>query len=264
MLGRLTVACICLLVLAHPALADACTLVMELETGSVLKREGDCERRNSPASTFKVPLSLMGYDSGILKDEDEPAWPYRAEYKAWNEAWRKTITPRPWLRDSVVWYSQALTRELGMERFRRYVDAFQYGNRDVSGDRGKGNGLTHAWLSSSLRISPVEQIGFLRKLLKSELPVSGRAHDMTLAIMPAFPLSDGWAAYGKTGSGFQPSQDGSPDRARQFGWFIGWARKGERTILFVRLLRDERKEASVGSFRARDSLLAELPAIIAD
>jgi beta-lactamase class D len=264
MLGRLIFACSCLILLAHPAWADACTLVTELGTGRVLKREGDCERRNSPASTFKVPLSLMGYDAGILKTEDEPAWPYKPEYKAWNEAWRKTITPRPWLRDSVVWYSQVLTREMGMERFRRYVDAFQYGNRDISGDRGKANGLTHSWLSSSLQISPVEQLGFLTKLLNRELPVSAKAHEMTLAIMPTFPLPDGWTAYGKTGSGFQPSRNGSPNRERQFGWFVGWAQKGERRIIFTRLIRDERKESSVASFRARDSLLAELPALIGD
>jgi beta-lactamase class D len=268
-LVRLILPVLCLFVLANPARADACTLLAEAETGRLLKQEGDCERRSSPASTFKIPLSLMGYDSGILVDENSPAWPYRAEYRAWNEAWKTTVTPRPWLRDSVVWYSQALTRALGAERFRRYVDGFGYGNRDLSGDRRKGdgltgNGLTHAWLSSSLQISPLEQVDFLRRLLKRELPVSARAHAITLAIMPAFPLPDGWTAYGKTGAGYQPSADGSPDRDRQFGWFVGWARKGERTILFARLMRDERKEPSVASFRARDSLLAGLPAMLAD
>lgn len=264
MLARLLLACSGLLALAGAAQADTCTLVTELETGRVLKREGDCERRSSPASTFKVPLSLMGVDAGILKGEDEPAWPYKPEYKAWREAWRTTITPRPWLRESVVWYSQVLTRTMGMERFRRYVDAFQYGNRDISGDKGKANGLTHSWLGFSLQISPVEQIGFLTKLLKRELPVSAKAHDMTLAIMPTFPLSDGWTAYGKTGTGFQLLRDGTFDRSRQFGWFVGWAQKGDRRILFARLIRDERKENSVASFRARDSLLADLPALIAD
>jgi len=261
---RLLLACGCLLLLASAARADSCTLVTEFETGRVLKRDGDCERRNSPASTFKVPLSVMGYDAGILTDEDEPAWPYKPEYKAWNEAWRKTITPRPWLRDSVVWYSQALTREMGLERFRRYVDAFQYGNRDIGGDKAKGNGLTHAWLSSSLQISPVEQIGFLSKLLRRELPVSAKAQEMTVAIMPTFPLPDGWVAYAKTGSGFQPGANGTPNRDRQFGWFVGWAQKGERKILFTRLIRDECKESSVASFRARDSLLADLPALLAN
>jgi beta-lactamase class D len=254
----------CLLALALPARADTCTLLADLDSGRVLKREGDCERRSSPASTFKIPLSLMGYDAGILQDETRPAWPYRPEYRAWNEAWKTTVTPRPWLRDSVVWYSQVLTRALGPERFRQYVDGFAYGNRDLAGDPGKGNGLTHAWLSSSLQVSPVEQVAFLRRMLKRELPVSAHATAMTLAIMPTFPLAGGWTAYGKTGTGYPPAPDGRPDRSRQFGWFVGWAEKGDRRVLFARLIRDERKETSVASFRARDGLLAALPALLAD
>jgi beta-lactamase class D len=251
------------LLMGGQAVADTCTLVTEFDTDRILKREGDCERRSSPASTFKIPLSVMGYDAGVLTGEDSPAWPYRPEYKSWNEAWKKTTTPGSWLKDSVLWYSLVLTGELGAERFSRYVDAFNYGNRDVSGDKGKANGLTRSWLSaSSLQISPIGQIAFLNKLLKRQLPVSAKAHDMTLAIMPAFPLPDGWTAYGKTGTGFQKTRDDTFDRNRQFGWFVGWAQKGERKVLFARLIRDERKENSVASFRARDGILAELPALL--
>ncbi len=258
----LILSCIVLLVGGH-AFADTCTIVTELDTGRVLKREGDCERRSNPASTFKVPLAVMGYDAGILTGEDKPAVPYKPEYKSWNEAWKKTTTPRSWLKVSVLWYSLVVTGELGTPRFKRYVDAFDYGNRDVSGDKGKNNGLTRSWLSaSSLQISPVEQIAFLTRLLKRELPVSKKAHDTTLAIMPTFPLPDGWTAYGKTGTGFQPTRNGAFDRNRQFGWFVGWAQKGERKVLFARLIRDERKESGVASFRARDGLLAELPALL--
>lgn len=259
---RLILLC-ALLVVSGRALADTCTLVTEFGSGRILKRDGDCERRSSPASTFKVPLSVMGYDAGILTSGDEPAWPYKPEYKTWNEAWKKTTTPRSWLKDSVLWYSHVLTNELGAKRFAGYVDQFAYGNRDASGDKGKNNGLTRAWLSaSSLQISPVEQIAFLNKLLKRELPVSREAQDQAMAIMPAFPLTDGWTAYGKTGTGFQPTRSGSFDRSRQFGWFVGWAQKGERKVLFARLIRDERKETGIASFRARDGLLAELPALL--
>ena len=260
---RIAAAILWSVLVCGPAWANTCTLIVDVETGRVIKREGPCDERSSPASTFKVPLSLMGYDAGILTSEDAPAWPYRPEYKAWNDAWKKTTTPRPWLRDSVVWYSQALTRTMGPERFKGYVNAFGYGNRDLSGDRGKGNGLTNAWLSSSLQISPVEQVAFLRKLLKRELPISAHARGMTMAIMPTFS-SEGWAVRGKTGSGFQPGRDSRPDRSRQFGWFVGWAERGNRTVLFARLIRDERKENSVASFRARDSLLADLPALLSD
>lgn len=246
------------------AWADGCTLAAEAETGRIVRQDGNCESRSSPASTFKIALSLMGYDSGILRDPENPSWPYQAEYKARYEIWKKPIAPRPWLRDSVVWYSQVLTREMGAERFRRYVGAFGYGNRDLSGDTGKNNGLTNAWLSSSLQISPAEQIAFLHRIQRRELPISARSYDMTAAIMPVFPLPGGWTVYGKTGTGFQASQGGRPDRSRQFGWFVGWARRGERTILFARLIRDERKETSPAGFRARGSLLAELPTLLAD
>jgi beta-lactamase class D len=153
---------------------------------------------------------------------------------------------------------------MGAERFRRYVDSFAYGNRDLEGDAGKSNGLKHAWLSSSLQISPVEQVAFLSRMLRRELPVSAQAHEKTLAIMPSFAVAGGWTAYGKTGAGFQESPNGAIDRSRQFGWFVGWAEKDDRRVLFARLIRDDRKETSVASFRARDSLLADLPAFMRD
>ena len=39
------------------------------ENDKILKIEGDCSKRYAPESTFKIPLSLMGFDSGILKSE---------------------------------------------------------------------------------------------------------------------------------------------------------------------------------------------------
>ncbi|WP_395665412.1 penicillin-binding transpeptidase domain-containing protein [Methylocella sp.] len=61
---------------------------------------------------------------------------YRAEYAATRESWRADVDPTSWLANSVVWYSQKLTRALGMETFQRYVDAFDYGDRNLSGDPG--------------------------------------------------------------------------------------------------------------------------------
>ena len=168
-------------------------------------RVGDrCDERLTRASTFKIPLSLIGFDSGILRDASHPAWPYSDEYKTWNDDWKRTTTPRTWLRDSVVWYSQVLTRTLGEAKFQQYLDKLVYGNRDVSG------GLTTAWLASSLRISAVEQTEFVRRMIRRELPVSSSAIDRTMAIMPV-ASSGGWRISGKTGTGFQRRPDGAND-----------------------------------------------------
>ena len=122
--------------------------------GQTLSSEGDCSSQLPPASTFKIPLALMGYDSGFLVDEEHPALPFKPGYDDWLPAWRETTTPRRWETYSVVWFSQQITEWLGMDRFQQYVDRFDYGNRDLSGNPGKHDGLTQAWLSSSLAISP--------------------------------------------------------------------------------------------------------------
>ncbi|HXP96831.1 MAG TPA: class D beta-lactamase [Telmatospirillum sp.] len=241
----------------------ACTLLVEAASGKVLERQGSqCETRNSPASTFKIALAVMGYDAGLLHDAHTPAWPYQDDYEAWMESWKNTIDPTSWLRESVVWYSREITRRLGSDRFQQYVDRLDYGNRDLSGDPGRNNGLANAWLSSSLAISPAEEITFLRNLLTDQLPVSNLALARTISILPRFPLPNGWTAHGKTGTGFQPGTDGQPDRDRQFGWFVGWAQKGERRVAFARLIKDERKIQTPAGWRARDGLLGDLPPLL--
>ncbi|GAA5252031.1 hypothetical protein KNCP2_03190 [Candidatus Rickettsia kedanie] len=94
-----------------------------------------------------------------------------------------------------------------MEKFRDYVTKFDYGNHDILGDKGKNNGLTNAWLSSSLEISPEEQLTFLQKLEDNKLPVSVQAQEMTKNILFIEDFVDGWKLYGKTGSGNKLSRD---------------------------------------------------------
>ena len=242
--------------------ATTCTLVIDAATNATLIRVGDrCDERLTPASTFKIPLSLIGFDSGILVDANRPAWPYKQEYQAWNDAWKQTTTPQTWLRDSVVWYSQVLTRTLGAARFQEYIDKLAYANRDLSGEPGRNDGLTTAWLSSSLRISATEQVEFVRRMIRRQLPVSRAAIDRTMALMPV-AVTGGWRVSGKTGTGFVRRADGTNDPDRQVGWFVGWATREGRTVVFARLLEDEWPERVNAGLRARDALLGDWAALM--
>ena len=252
-------------VAAVASAADAkalCTAFAEGEGGEVLMREGDCETRVFAASTFKIPISLMGYDSGFLTDEHEPALPFKKGYPDWIPAWRKTTDPTSWMKNSVVWYSQQITLHLGEERFRNYVRAFGYGNEDVSGDPGKNNGLTRSWLSSSLRISPLEQLEFLGRLVNRQLPVTDNAYEMTSRITALGSSPNGWEIHGKTGAGAPRNADGSLAGNRAYGWFVGWAKKNGRTITFARLIQNEKKESVSPGIRAREAMMKELPALL--
>lgn len=239
-----------------------CTLLVEAQTGRTIKSDGDCASRTTPASSFKLALAVMGYDSGILKDVHTPAWPFKPGYLASHSEWKQMTDPTSWLQNSVVWYSQVLTTQLGMHHFRAYVEKFDYGNKDVSGNPGKNDGLTKAWLSSSLQISPAEEVVFVRKMLSGDLPVSKTAISATIAIVPAWTLADGTVVHGKTGTGIPRAADGSLDAPHGVGWFVGWADKGDKRYVFARLIRQD--SLAGAGFVARDSLKADLPALLAN
>lgn len=253
------------ILLAGPAAAESrivCTLIEEApapdtESPRTLVSDGDCDARYSPASTFKIAIALMGYDAGILTSPSDPVMPFRKGYVDWREAWKQPSDPARWMRESVVWYSQQVTARLGIESFRHYVDAFDYGNRDTSGKQGEANGLTSAWLSSSLAISPTEQVAFLKKMLGGKLPVSEAAVENTAAITDYGVRPGGWHVHGKTGSGLPKDANGSLMWGQPFGWFVGWAERDGRTVVFARLVQESEKPEKPAGPKTRDGLFAE-------
>ncbi len=242
------------LLLNNSVLADSKCFVA-VEDDHVLKQEGDCNKRHSPYSTFKIALSLMGYDSAILIDENNPKLEFKEEYSkslstVLNQ-WKQPQNPKLWIKNSAVWYSIIITKQLGVEKFRDYVMKFNYGNQDISGDKGKNNALTHSWLSSSLQISPNEQITFLKKLLADKLPVSKEAHKMTKNILYVDELKDDWKLYAKTGSG------------ATIGWYVGWTTNSNRTIIFAYYIEDDYKiDTSPISKRAKQQAREKLIELI--
>jgi beta-lactamase class D len=244
--------------------ATLCTLVADGHTGKILVEQGsDCDTPTTPASTFKVPLAVMGFDSGLLGDALNPALPFVEGYADWGgEDWRQTTDPTRWMDHSVVWYSQAIARSLGTEELALYALAFDYGNADFSGDPGADNGLERSWISSSLKITPRQQLVFMSRLVGRQLPVTQSAMQTTLSIMQRRE-AEGWQIIGKTGSAYPRKADGNFNRARGWGWYVGAASTGDRTLVFVRLIQDESRQSVSGGLRARDAFLAEWPALIA-
>lgn len=237
-----------------------CTVILDQRTGAVIHRNGTCDERFTPMSTFKVPLALMGFDAGILKDAHTPRWDYDPKFDAPKRA-RKSVDPTVWEDESILWYSQALTGRLGGKVFDRYVDDFRYGNADTAGNAGKGDGLTQSWLSSSLTISADEQAAFIRRILAHDVPVSRNAVDLAVSIIPVFDAGD-WKVHGKTGSGWLRRKNGKLDYTRPIVWFVGWAEKDGRGIAFARLRIGAKKATEPSGLALRAIFLKELPALM--
>lgn len=226
--------------------AEECTLILDAQTGRTIIERGSCSSRYTPSSTFKVALAVMGYDSGILEDSHTPRWNWQLGMRALSRD-KRPVDPTIWQDNSVLWYSREITRLLGEDRFSSYVTQFGYGNMDVSGDRGAGNGLSNAWITSSLQISPREQTAFIRRLLAHNLSVSDAAYAQAMSIVPTFSTKSGWHGHGKTGSGWLRSSNGKPIKNKPVGWYVGWAERQGHIVVFARV--------GVGNIDGRQGLI---------
>jgi beta-lactamase class D len=218
-----------------PVLASNSAFIA-IDDKSVIKEVGSVNARHAPFSTFKVALSLMGFDSGFLTSKDAPKFAFKKEYEEkfpewYNPAvgikyhWDQDHTPATFMKNSVLWYSHRITEHLGKEKFAEYVRKFKYGNQDVSGTPRKDDSLYMSWLGSSLQISPQEQVEFLKKLFADDAIASKEAKELTRSVMDREEVWSGWKLYGKTGGG----------NGRN-GWFVGWIEKGNERIIFAQYL----------------------------
>ncbi len=209
--------------------------------------------RVTPCSTFKIALSLMGYDAEILKDEKNPIWDFQEGYDDYLQSWKTSQTPQSWMKNSCVWYSRLLALQLGLEKIQSYLTLLNYGNQDMSG------GETKAWLSSSLKISPKEQIAFIQKMVQEKLPISSYAIQMTKTFLFVDDLPEGWKLFGKTGLGSIVQQDGKNLKVR---WFVGWIEKDDAFFPFAYSLRASEVDCALTIPRVK-KLLAESNAMTA-
>lgn len=209
----------------------------------------NCDVMYSPASTFKIPLAVIGFESGILKDENRPVWHSKKPVDFLFDYWSGDKTPLTWMKYSIVWYSQELTSKLGQKTFQKYVNLLNYGNKDLSGNEGQNDGLTQAWLSSSLKISSLEQLDFIEKLAQEKLDISKESQKKTRNLIHLFEeslLTNGWILYGKTGT------DVDRKTSERRGYFVGFATKQKRLVSFVIHISGEIDSKVGGIFAKRD------------
>lgn len=167
-----------------------------------------CAEPASPCSTFKIPNSLIGLETGVL---DGPEFVIKWDgVERWLPAGNADQTLRSAYQNSVVWYYQEVARRIGAERMQTWLDKFEYGNRDISG------GIDQFWLGSSIKISADEQVAFLKRLQGGQLPISAKTLADARQVMQ-LDEREGIRLFGKTGT------DGdSKTQYWKMGWFVGW------------------------------------------
>jgi beta-lactamase class D len=165
-----------------------------------------------PASTFKIPNALIALETGIAADADSTMFPWDKVVRDF-DAWNKDHTLRTAFKASAIPVFQDIARKIGPERMQEYVDAFDYGNRDIG-----GAAIDVFWLEGRLRISAMQQITFLEKLHRGALPASPRNQEIVRDIMYLEQTEFG-TLRGKTGAvGITPERGSKAT----MGWLVGW------------------------------------------
>jgi beta-lactamase class D len=192
----------------------------------------------SPASTFKIFNSLIGLETGVVKDVDQDKLPWDGKVFLINgkpmlpEVCNADLPLRVAFPKSCIPAYQALARRVGTTKYKHYLTAAHYGNQNLDGP------VDWFWLNNGkLRISAYQQIDFLKQLVKETLPFSPQTYAQTKDIMIVEKTPD-YTLRAKTGY--------ADAHKPVVGWWIGWVERGDNAYLFalnLDLLRPEHSKA---------------------
>lgn len=194
-------------------------VLLDAASGRYVRYNADrANERFAPCSTFKIPNTAILLESKTARDPE-----HTLEYDpSFNQptTWARDFDLRSAFKASALWYYQQMALRLGLESEQRFLEQFRYGNADASG------GLQAPfWIDGSLRISPNEQVEFLRAFYEERLGLSQRTTRLTKEIMLA-EETPRWRLSAKTGAC-------RPDGEETSNWYVGYVEKDENVFYFA-------------------------------
>ncbi|PQJ54350.1 hypothetical protein BTO11_12240 [Psychrosphaera saromensis] len=188
------------------------SILIESLDGKIKYQYNVNNERFVPASTFKIPNTLIILQEGLIKDLSEIiTWDgTEHEYAAWNQ----DQTLKTAFQYSCVWCYQRYAKKVGHVKYHKYLKDFDYGNYLT------GDDITQFWLTGDLKITVQEQIKFLRKLVAEDLPIQTK-HIQTLKRIMLSKSDSKIKIWSKTGwSG-------------KDGWYVGYLVTNNQTWFFA-------------------------------
>lgn len=217
--------CLSMPSIAYAACESACTFVLKsLATNQLtVIDEARASMPITPYSTFKIANTLIALETGVVKDPAELLTFSRDSYPVqpwWPSIWYSSpLSLKDAFQVSAVPIYQTLATQIGHERMQAHLNAFNYGNKDIS------SGTDTFWLNGSLKISALQQVNFLTQLIEGALPVSRPTREAFMQIMRA-EQGENYTLYAKTGGG--PLTD-----TTAIGWYVGIVQNASGIYVFA-------------------------------
>ncbi|CAN5271063.1 OXA-48 family carbapenem-hydrolyzing class D beta-lactamase OXA-54 [soil metagenome] len=223
---------------------DGCFSMFNNATGAVTVYNITLDtQRFTPASTFKIVNSLIGIETGRISDENMVIKWDGVKRRA---AWDKDLTMTEAFRESAVPYYQEVARKVGKDTMQQWIDSLKYGNMQITGP------VDSFWLNNSLKISPDEQLGLVKKLYFDKLPFQKRSQQVVRDAMLQENTTQYQLAY-KTGWGYD-------EKNNSIGWVVGWVEENKHPYFFVTFIRtpDPNIDIAVARIRITKNILSHL------
>jgi len=202
-----------------------------------------CDSGYIPASTFKIPHALIALEEGIISDTaqvikwDGREWP--------STGWNQDQTLKTSFKFSCVWVYTGFADKISADAYNRYVRAFDYGNKDLTGPPNR------FWLAGLFRISANQQVEFLHRFYRYKLPASGRSVNMVKDCI-VLEKSDQYIFSGKTGGGRISETD-------YVMWLVGYIEQNGKTYFYAMNFRsDDFNKTAPFRYEITKSILKEL------
>ena len=175
-----------------------------------------CNVAFCPASTFKIPNTLIALETGIITLDSVFLW--NGERRTFS-SWEKDMTFEEAFKASVVPIYQEIARRVGVAKMKYYTQLFNYGNLDINEDN-----IDKFWLEGKSSITQYQQIYFLHNLYNLRLPISENVMTLTKQLM-LLETKTNYKISGKTGWAVRQQEN--------ITWFVGFVEANENVYFFA-------------------------------
>lgn len=215
---------------------DGCFTMFNNATGKITVYNLKLDTmRTLPASSFKIVSSLIGIETGRIVDENMVIkW---NGMKSTHPEWDKDLTMKEAFKVSSEPYYQEVARRIGRDTMQQWLDTLKYGTIKISGP------IDSFWLNNTLKISPDEQLGLVKKLYFNKLPFQKRSQQIVKDVMLQEDNTQYKLSY-KTGWG-------TDEKGLQTGWIVGWIEENNHVYFFVTLVKSPDQQIDMPAVRMK-------------
>lgn len=192
-----------------------------------------------PASTFKIVNSLIGIETGRVRD-DSTIIPWNGKSIRRIECEKDLLMVDAFRVSCPPWY-QELARRIGKDTMQRWLDTLGYAQR--YGRFLIKNNLDTFWLDNSARITGDEQLGLVKKLYFDQLPFQKRTQETVRKMMKMESNANYTLSY-KTGWGHT-------EKGHSLGWIVGWIEENAHPYFFVLQVENPDRNFDMGPVRMK-------------